>query len=125
MVGRGATYAGIDGDGDQDILIFGCGQKPRLLRNDQETGNHWLRVKLSRGGQSVIGSSIAVELANGKVLKRGVSPTRSYQSQVELPVTFGLGKNDAIERLVVTWPNGTEQVVPEAKVDQLINVAAE
>ncbi len=125
MVGRGATYADIDGDGDQDILIFGCGQKPRLLRNDQETGNHWLRVKLSRGGQSVIGSSIAVELANGKVLKRGVSPTRSYQSQVELPVTFGLGKNDAIERLVVTWPNGTEQVVPEAKVDQLINVAAE
>ena len=50
MVGRGATYADIDGDGDQDILIFGCGQKPRLLRNDQETGNHWLRVKLSRGG---------------------------------------------------------------------------
>ena len=125
MVGRGATYADIDGDGDQDILIFGCGQKPRLLRNDQETGNHWLRVKLSRGGQSVIGSSIAVELANGKVLKRGVSPTRSYQSQVELPVTIGLGKNDAIERLVVTWPNGTEQVVPEAKVDQLIKVTAE
>ena len=27
-------------------------------------------------------------------------------SQLELPVTFGVGKRDRIERVVVTWPNG-------------------
>ena len=34
----------------------------------------------------------------------------SYLSQSELPLTFGLGKLDRIERLVVAWPSGkTEQ----------------
>lgn len=33
-------------------------------------------------------------------------PTRSYLSQVELPVTFGLGGGEAIESLEITWPGG-------------------
>ena len=30
----------------------------------------------------------------------------SYLSQSELPLTFGLGKRDKIDRLVIDWPNG-------------------
>jgi hypothetical protein len=30
----------------------------------------------------------------------------SYLSQSELPLTFGLGKRDRIERVVVYWPSG-------------------
>jgi hypothetical protein len=30
----------------------------------------------------------------------------SYLSQSELPVTFGLGKRDGIERVVIEWPGG-------------------
>ena len=30
----------------------------------------------------------------------------SYLSQSELPVTFGLGKRDKIDRLVIEWPSG-------------------
>jgi len=34
----------------------------------------------------------------------------SYLSQSELPVTFGLGKRDRIDRLVIEWPSaGTEE----------------
>src|SRR5690606_7838588 len=29
MVGRGASYADIDGDGDLDLLLFSSGSKPR------------------------------------------------------------------------------------------------
>ena len=47
MVGRGAAYADIDGDGDLDVLITATGQPPRLLRNDQQLGHHWLRFKLT------------------------------------------------------------------------------
>jgi hypothetical protein len=35
----------------------------------------------------------------------------SYLSQSELPVTFGVGRRDRIDRVVITWPNGrTEEV---------------
>ena len=30
----------------------------------------------------------------------------SYLSQSELPVTFGVGKRDRVERVVIDWPSG-------------------
>ena len=30
----------------------------------------------------------------------------SYLSQSELPVTFGVGQRDRIDRVVITWPSG-------------------
>ena len=121
MVGRGAAYADIDSDGDLDLLIVGCGQKPRLLRNDQKLNNHWLRVKLRGNASNRDGIGALVELRMGDVTQsRRVSPTRSYLSQVELPVTFGLGVSEAIDRVVVTWPNGKQQSVQQPSIDQMV-----
>ena len=39
----------------------------------------------------------------------------SYLSQSELPVTFGVGRRDRVERLVITWPSG--------RTDEFKNVA--
>jgi hypothetical protein len=30
----------------------------------------------------------------------------SYLSQSEMPITFGLGRRDAVEQAVIHWPNG-------------------
>lgn len=123
MVGRGAACADIDSDGDLDILVFAAGQAPRLLRNDQATGHNWLRVKLTDQSPNIhaLGATVVVTLNDGRTLRRTVSPTRSYQSQVELPVSFGLGKA-TIETISVTWPDGTEQVVPPPDPNQTIQV---
>jgi hypothetical protein len=124
MVARAAAYADIDGDGDLDILIGGCGQPARLLRNDQSSGNHWLRVKLqgTSSNRDAIGAMVYVELSDGVLLRKGVMPTCSYQSQVELPVTFGLGDRDTIQSVRIRWPNGSEQTLEDVAVDQLLTV---
>jgi hypothetical protein len=49
-------------------------------------------------------------------------PTRSYLSQVELPVTFGLGLQDDVETIRVTWPDGSTQEAPVPAIDTTIVV---
>ena len=51
---------------------------------------------------------------------RWVLPTRSYLSQVELPVTFGLGTDRVATKLTITWPDGMTQEVTDLPVNQQI-----
>ena len=124
IVGRGATRADIDGDGDSDLLLLSSGGSARLLRNDQVTGHHWLRIAL-RGttcNRDAIGARAQLTLVDGTTLRRIVMPTCSYQSQVERVLTFGLGDQSTVRSLTVTWPGGASQEVAVEGVDQMIVV---
>ena len=124
LVGRGASYADIDGDGDLDILITQNGRAAKLFRNDQTLNAHWLRVKLEglKANRNAIGAIVELT-ANGVTQRRQIMPTRSYFSQVELPVTFGLGDSTQVESLIITWPGGQHQSLEVPKIDQQILVA--
>ncbi len=123
IVGRGVTYADVDGDGDLDVALTQAGGAALLIRNDQALGHHWLRVRLvgRRSNRDAIGASIELR-AGGATQRRQVMPTRSYLSQVELPVTFGLGAADHIEALRITWPDGSTQDVAPAGLDRSIEI---
>jgi hypothetical protein len=120
MVGRSLATADIDGDGDLDFLITASGGLPRLLRNDQALAHHWLRIKLvgDEANPEAIGGT--VQLTRDSVThSRLVNPTRGYQSQSELPVTFGLGDSPDTGVVTVTWPDGTITEHPGLTPDQL------
>lgn len=119
IVGRGTATADIDGDGDLDIIITASGSKPRLLRNDQETGNNWTRVRLAAKEKNLdaIGAKLEFDLGERKIV-RFVSPTCSYLSQRELTSTIGLGKSSSIKSLTITWPDGSQKVVKEIELNK-------
>jgi len=110
IVGRGCSTADIDGDGDLDVLLTQSPGKPMLLRNDQSLGNHWLRLRLVGRGKNhdAIGARVEVFTAAGKQCQE-VVPFKSYLSQAELPLTFGLGKETAAQKVVIHWPDGATQ----------------
>ncbi len=120
IVGRGAAYADLDADGDLDVALTQIAGPPLLLRNDQATGHHWLRVLLKgkAPNRDAIGARVEVS-AGGVVQRRQVMPTRSYLSQVERTITFGLGDAAAVDSLKVTWPDGSEQAVAGVGIDRL------
>jgi hypothetical protein len=126
IVGRGSATADVDGDGDLDVALFQTGGPVMLLENRQELGHHWLRVALE--GDPAAGSSrdaIGARLtltAGGVTQVRQVNPTKSYLSQSERTVTFGLGETDRVERLEIVWPDGTQQVLTDLSVDRQIRV---
>jgi len=109
IVGRGAAYADIDDDGRLDVILTQVAGPPLLLKNELNTGHHWLRVTLEgrSPNTAAIGASVMLD-AGGQRQYRNVMPTRSYLSQVELPLTFGLGDAIEIDRLVIRWPDGEE-----------------
>ncbi len=112
LVGRGAAYADIDADGDLDVLLTQAGRAPLLLRNDQATGHRWVRFRLEdhKGQADAIGAVVEVD-AGGITQRQRVAPSRSYLSQVELPLTFGLGPH-AIDAIRVTWPDREQLALP-------------
>jgi hypothetical protein len=124
MVGRGAAFADIDGDGYLDVVLTENGGPARLLHNDGGTGHHWIRLVLNgdgvRSNRSAIGARITLE-AGGMVQHREVTSGRGYLSQSELPVTFGLGKTTKVDRVTVHWPgrNGGKQEWTNLAIDQV------
>ncbi len=122
LVGRGSAYADLDGDGDLDVVLAQLDGAPLVLRNDQKTGNRWIRLKLEgqRSNRDGIGAWIRVK-ADGAVLSRQVMPTKSYLSQSELPLTIGLGANEPQE-VTVVWPGGREQRVAGIRSGQTVTV---
>jgi len=109
-VGRGVAYGDFDRDGDVDLLLTTNNGPAVLFRNDQLSGNHSLRVRLTgtKSNRDAIGASVQV-LQGQSSQARMVRSGSSYLSQSELPLTFGLGKSDRVDRLVIYWPSGTTE----------------
>jgi enediyne biosynthesis protein E4 len=116
-VARGLAYGDFDRDGDIDILLTTNRGPAYLYRNDQLAGNRSIRFKLqgTQSNRDAIGASVRIEV-NGATQIRMVKSGSSYLSQSELPVTFGVGKTDKVDRVVIHWPNG--------KTEEYKNLAA-
>ncbi len=107
IVGRGSAFLDYDGDGDLDVVLIENNGKARLLRNDANLGNRFLRLNLIGNGKSsntsAIGAQVTIKVGD-KSFRRDVAGARGYLSQSELPITFGLGTHEKVDEVSVLWP---------------------
>lgn len=106
-VGRGLCYGDFDRDGDLDLLMTTNNGPAYLFRNDQLSRNRAIRFRLTgvKSNRDAIGALVQIfhgESSQSRLVKSG----SSYLSQSELPVTFGLGPRDRVDRVVLNWPSG-------------------
>jgi hypothetical protein len=116
-VARGIAYGDFDRDGDVDLLITTNHGPAFLYRNDVANKNRSLRLRLAgtKSNRDAIGAIVRLATPDG-TQSRMVKTGSSYLSQSELTLTFGIGRRDKADRVVIEWPSGG--------VEEYKNVAA-
>ena len=124
MVGRGTPYADFDNDGDVGPLLTSNNGSPQLLRNDNGNQNNVLRLKTigTRSNHDGIGATVTRKSDKGARLFQMVKTGSSYLSQSEMPLTFGLGKQEGAVNIEIAWPSRREDSIAEIKPNQFITV---
>ncbi len=124
QVSRGTASGDYDGDGDVDILVFNTGETLNLFRNDnQATDINWLWVDLRSNGGNTHGVGARLILAaNGIEQVREVRGSRSYLSQSDYRVHFGLADAQRADWLEVHWLSGLKERYQQLESNQVLRI---
>ena len=111
--GRGLAVTDWDADGDLDLWITSrTGPRARFLRNDVESGNAFVSLRLQ--GQACNRDAIGARVTlyrtpdDKQPLIRTLYAGHGYLSQSSKTIHFGLGTAGQIDRLVIRWPGSPD-----------------
>lgn len=118
-VSRGAAFGDLDGDGDVDVVINDNGGPLRILRNVAPKKGHWALLDVREtDGQAAVGARLEIQVGTAHILRQ-VQRTYSFCAQNDPRVHLGTGLATAIERVTVTWLDGTQSEFGPLPVDQI------
>ena len=116
LTARGVVAADFDGDGDNDFVLAQNNGAPVLLRNDLRTPAPWLRLRLvaTRSEPAAGGARVEVHTPR-RVFAQTVAPVLGFMAQSDSALTFGLGEDARVRKIVIQWPSGqVQELKPDA-----------
>ena len=121
---RGSAFVDLNNDGFPDLVVTSLDEKPRILLNSADNGNHWLLVNTigRRSNRDGIGAALKLTTASGRTLYNHVTTADGFMSSSDKRVHFGLGAEKAIAALEIRWPSGVVQTLKKVRSDQILTV---
>ena len=107
-----------------DVVVTSLNQKPRILLNSADNGNHWLLMKLvgHRSNRDAIGARVKVTTPSGRTLYNHVTGSVGFLSTSDLRLHFGLGREPLATTIEIRWPSGTVQTLKDTPADRILKI---
>jgi len=119
---NGAAMGDLDNDGDLDLIVNNMDENAFLYKNlarESEMGNY-LSVKVREDHSEPLAT---VEIHHGgKKQLVETKRVRGYMSAQDNAAYFGLGTDERIDSLLVTWPDGTTYVSTGLDTNQRLEI---
>ena len=129
---RGMATADFDNDGHMDLIASSLYRDPLVFKNipDKDQKNHWLGLRLEsvnpECNRMAIGTKIYLTISEAKEptkrtkLYFETTLVNGFSAQHDPRVHIGLGKNEIIEELKISWCGQKEKTMTysDVKIDQ-------
>ncbi len=123
---NGMIYSDLDQDGDLDLVFNNIDAIATVLENKTQKSNY-LQIELKSKKNHFAGLLNAKVYAfkENQIYFQELTLNRGFQSSVEPLIHFGLGKYTEVDRVVVVWQNGKQQVIENVASNQRISIFLE
>ncbi len=122
---NGSAYADLDNDGDLDLVINNVNDIALIFRNNSEKmpNSNYLRIKpvADKPGVCELGTRIWIEV-KGKKQMIEITSVRGMYSTSERIAHFGLYDQTKVDRVIVKWPDGKQNILKDINAGQTLEV---
>ncbi len=122
-VARGMAIGDLDNDGRVDAVVSTNDGPAHILKNQTQTRNHWILLKLvgHKSNRDAIGAEVTLTTSSGPQYAT-VSTASSYLSASDKRVHFGLGQDGTVKKIEIRWPSGIKQTLDNVSSDQILQI---
>jgi len=124
---RGAAFGDLDNDGRVDAVVTRLNERVEVFHNRTGRAGHHLLLRLvgTRSNRDGLGASVRLVLGSGRTLVRHATTAVGYGGSSDRRVHIGLGDEERVARLEITWPGGRRQVLEDVPIDRVLVVREE